>query len=260
MAGERIVLRGPVELGTVGAADELTNFAKVTLVRPAQIDEAADATIGHTARVHVNTDWTATVEFEYAATARGQAALSIGTYAGVYFREHSLTVEANLREGTGGMDDVKMYTPENYTWSVEASKWEASDSIAVFLALLAIQEATPWAAVAFTSAGGSGQVLIERAQIAGGGEIANESMTCQGAGALTSSDPLITLLIAAVTASLTDGYAAALEFNLTDHDLTGLCYVKSVKLTNPSQGKCSATLEVQGTGALGAIPPEEPEG
>ena len=64
MAGERIVLRGPVELGTVGAADELTNFAKVTLVRPAQIDEAADATIGHTARVHVNTDWTATVEFE----------------------------------------------------------------------------------------------------------------------------------------------------------------------------------------------------
>lgn len=252
MADERLVYRGPVKLGLAATPPTLTNWAKVGLTMPATLEEVADATIGYQQRVHGNVDWTATIDFELALMGRVLTpALSIGGYTGVLFREWSLNVEATLREGTGGTDDWKQYTPEVYTWGIECSKWESVDSYAAFLALLQTQAATPWAIVAFASQYGSGDVLLDKADWKGGGEIQNESLGAQGKGALTSTDPSIMLITAAVAQSLTDGFADALKLDL-DSMGSGLCHVKSVKYTAASQGKVTSSIAVQGTGAWAA--------
>ncbi len=250
MAGERLIYRGPVKLGLIATPPTVANWAKVALNLPVTLEDVADATIGYQQRVHGNVDWTATIDFELPLMGRNLTpALSIGGYTGVLFREWSLTVEATLREGTGGTDDWKQYTPEVYDWSIEASKWESTASYAAFVALVQAQSATAWAAVAFASQYGSGDVLLDKADWKGGGEIRNESLSGKGTdGGLTSSDTYITLITAAIAQCLTDGFATAIKLDLADMGY-GLCHAKSVKYTAASQGKVTGAVEVQGTGA-----------
>ena len=245
----RIIDRGPVALGTVGDPDTITSWAKYTVDFNAKLSEAASAVDAYKTQLHAVSGWTGSIETEVPLIghhATTPAALAIGTWAGLHFIDWGLTVEADIPEATGGTDEWQEFCVLKYGWNVEAKKWQASDSLDVFKSLLATQSTSTHTAVAFTSPYGGGNVLLERDSIEAGTAPAQESLTCQGTGALTSADPYIALLIGQVAESLSSGYATPLE--LSTQRGRGTCYLKSVKYQVPSHEKITATLELQGVG------------
>jgi len=245
----RIIDRGPVALGTVGDPDTITSWAKYTVDYNAKLSEAQSAVAGHKTKLHAVSGWTGSIETEVPLIghhATTPAALSIGSWAGLHFIDWSLTVEADILEATGGTDEWQEFCVLNYQWSVEARKWQADDSLDVFKALLETQSGSTHAAVAFASPYGSGNVLLERNSIEAGLSPAQESLTCQGAGALTSADPYIAMLLAQVTESVSSGVATALEMETQRG--RGTCYVKSINYSVPSMEKITAKVDLQGVG------------
>jgi hypothetical protein len=243
----RIIGRGPVTLGT----STITPWAEYRIETDVNIVEVRDLTTGHTKRIHVNAGWTGRITQELAQVGRAVTpTISIGSWEGLHLREYRLRVEAEMDEATGGSDDWKTWVVKRYTWEVEATKWEATDSFAVFLQLLLAQAQAPYPTVSVTTGFGSGTAYLSNPSFTRGDEPASETVTCLGNGALTSSDSFISLIITAVEDSLEQGYASPVDFTVpecgTGHH--SHCYVRRIEVTVPSQDKVTRTIELQGDG------------
>lgn len=244
----RIRAVGPVSLGS-GTAVEITSWAKYDVNYEATIVEVENANSAAKTTLHANAGWTASVEIQLPTVGRTLATgISIGSWTGAGFQDWSLNVEADLKEATGKEDDWKQFLPVSYSWTVDAKRWEATASVAVFKALLQTQAATTYPAVAFVSPYGSGNVLLDKAAFErSGSDLANENMSCKGSGALTSTDAYVLLLTNAVDAVVEAGTATALTFDVPEGG--GSCWLKSVKFAVPAADKVTVSLELQGSGA-----------
>ena len=256
--GQPIIGRGPVQLGALGSEVPVAPWASYTITPKGETADAPDATLAHLTRLWRFADWTATIEATLATTGRiltigaGQPpGLSIGSYAGVSFKEHTLTVDAELKAARGGTEDWMQYAFSRYQWQVKASKWEAVDSLDVFLALLRTQAATPYASVAYASKYASGSVLFnEDALKRNVDDAADESLSCMGSGELTSTDPFIMLITATAAESVANEYAEYLSLIVPEG--AGPCYVKQVEYTVPGDEPVKLKIELQGCGAFAA--------
>ena len=246
MAGQRLIGRGPINLDDV----PLVNWADYAVDFDVKVGSPRAATVAYVPSLHANTGWTMKANFELPLIGRrATTGLSIGSYTGVVFKEHSLKIEVETKEGTGG-DDWKRFAVDSYKWSVEVSKWEATDSFEVFLALLRTITATPYADLAYASNYGSGNVTITKGGFTRGGDVSQESLSLEGAGALTSSDTLIAALLAQVTSALDDGYATLTTIGIPEGE--GEAMFTSVEYKVPADDKVTATADWRGDGEFAA--------
>jgi hypothetical protein len=251
----RIVGRGPITLDIATLAD----WVKYEVDFEAKIAEAKNATVGYTPGAHANSGWTAKVEYEVPATARMlTTALGCGGYTGLLMQEWSLSFDVTLSEGTGD-EDWKRWQVISYKWTVDVSKWAATDSFGTFLALLNTQTATPWASVAFTSDFGGGNVLINKDTLTAGQEVSKEAMSLTGTGALTAAVAgtldvsLLTAFLSQVDDSVSDGVATPLLLAIGASPFTygegeGYVFGKSLKVTAPADDKVTISADFQGDG------------
>jgi len=241
MAGPRIIGRGPINVDGV-----LTDWVSYTLDFDVKTAEQEVATSAVVPALHANTGWTLKVEFKLPLIGRRvTTGLSLGGYTGVIFKEHSLKVEVAVQEGTGD-DDWKRWAVKNYKWTVDASKWEATDSYGVFRELVAAQTETPYADLAYASEYGSGDIVVSKAGFTAGNDVSEETISGMGAGELTSADVAIGSLLGQVAEALSNGCAT--PCNIAIPEGTGTAFWKSIEYKLPADDVVTATYEWQGEG------------
>ncbi len=246
MAGQRLIGRGPITLDAV----PLTNWADYAVDFDVTVGSPRAATVAYVPSLHANTGWTVKANFELPLIGRrATTGLSLGSYTGVLFKEHSLKLDIEVKEGTGD-DDWKRFAVDSYKWSVEVSKWEATDSYEVFLDLLRTMSESPYADLAYASNYGSGNVTITKGGFTRGGDVSQESLSLEGAGALTSTDTLIAAALAQVTSALADGYATLSTIGLPEG--TGEVMFTGVEYKIPADDKVTASVEWRGDGEFAA--------
>jgi hypothetical protein len=247
MAGQRLIGRGPIEIDSVA----LENWADYAVDFDNATGAPRAATVGYVPTLHAHSGWTMKASLEIPSIGRRlTTGLSLGGYLGVAFKEHSLKLEVEVKEGTGN-DDWKRWAVDSYKWSVDVSKWEATDSFEVFLALLRTQAATPYAAIAYASEYGSGNVTITGGGLTRGGDVSQESLKLEGAGALTSADTLLAAALAQVTSALADGYATLATIEIPEG--TGNAIFTGVEYKIPAGDKVTASVDWRGDGEFAEI-------
>lgn len=244
-AGQRLIGRGPILIGE--DPTPLIDWADYTVDFDMALGAPRSAIAPNVPSLHAHTGWTMRVNFELPVIGRRLTpGLSIGSYNGVAFQQHSLKLEIDVKEGSGGGDDWKRWAVDVYKWTVEASKWEATDSYEVFLELLRTQSGTPYAALAYESYYGSGDVIIASGNLPRGSEVSQESLSLEGAGELSSSNALILAALAQVDGALENGYATAIPLSIPEGQ--GSAFFTAIEYTVPAGDKATGSVEWRGDG------------
>lgn len=247
----RLTGYGPVSFGAAAQ----TNLASYSLDIDYELEEKEDLATAFKKRIPVAAGWTASLEFEDVIVPRNLGSISAGTWTGIEVKEWSFKGECNVEECTAQDDDWKVFQCVNGDWSLDAEKWEATDSFAVFQALL-LAQATALVAVDVICPYGKGKAWLQKNSVEASSGPMSEKITLQGAGlpAGTETDPLVSTnawmsaIITQCEDSRTQGYATPYALVLPHG--SGNCFVKSVELK--SGKKLSASVELQGTGAFSA--------
>lgn len=217
------------------------------------VDDVQNATSAAQGRDPKNAGWEGDISFEYAKVGLDLGTLAVGGWEGVELHEYTFKCETDVKDSSGPNDLWKScQAGRNYKWGLEVSKWQATDSHSVFLALLVAQAGTP-AAIAIETPFGTGDAWGTKLGFSAGADILEEKFTLEGDGDLTSTDTYCARIIAQATGVLAAGYIAAQAIVLKEDAATiwgsGLAFVKSVEY-KVGEGKVTGKIGYVGTGAL----------
>ena len=213
-----------------------------------KIEEVKDIDAGGTTRVIVRKSWKIKADFEMTDLTRGlTGSISAGGWDGAYASEWDFSYEMPVDECSGTADVWAVFaarTPAD--WAFNATKWQCSDSLDVFLVALAAQAAEATFACPF----GTGDGVLESASTEWTEEVSTEKLSVKQSDgvALTpgaESAVLIGHINTAVAAVLADGSAAGLAVACSDG--TGTAFVTKFEVKCPD-GHVTGSIELQGTG------------
>jgi hypothetical protein len=244
----RIVGVGPLTLGGYSFGDLSSWDGNVT----ANLDEIKNLRAAVQDRLVKNTQWDIKVERELSVTGKDIGAMSVGSWTGVQLVEYTFKAELPMKEAEGAFDLWREFCPgATLDWSLDVTKWQATDSFEIMLAMMKSQ-ATARVPVSIVTPYGSGLALVDKDAFGANADPADEKFSAKAKGTLTSSDTWVSQMISTAASVMNTGAASPQAcsgyIQPSGAPIAGNVFLKSVEYKVPA-GKVTSTLELQGTGA-----------
>lgn len=208
-------------------------------------EEVKVLTDGYTNRVIKHKGWSIEVKFELPTLSSAAGAISAGGWDGANVEEYDLDIDLKLGECTGQADAWDVYQLTGVDWKFSASKWQATDSLNIFLAAVIAQAG----GATVTLPMGTFTGILVNSDTAWNDEVGKEKLeiVCSDgpivAGSLGAT--LVGYVISDIAAVISGGVATARAVVCTEG--SGNAFINKLSFKCPD-GHITGSLGLQGTG------------
>lgn len=229
---------------TGSAIDGMTEYAPKFTEKNEEVKVLTD---GYTNRVIIRKGWSVEVKFELATLSSAAGAISAGGWNGANVEEYDLDIDVKLQDCSAQADTWATYQMTGVDWKFSASKWQATDSLNIFLAALIDQAAEATVTLPFGTFTG----ILTNSDTAWNDEVGKEKLevVCSN-GPIVAGTQLATLvgyIITDIAAVISGGAATARA--LVCSEGTGNVFINKLSVKCPD-GHITGSISLQGTGAF----------